>query len=165
MLIPRTGISKGGDGKDKPWQQSFRVTAKPAGVCGAVREELPVLFVSGINIRPFIYQQLAYCWPAHLSSQNQGCPSILSNQKNRTTLRQQISQSIKDRILALRGEYKLTYYILGIHCGPMVTKQLYARGTVCHGFEEQRKVINGEHLVLRPMVLCYVHVRPKFFHF
>lgn len=33
---------------------------------------------------------------------------------------------------------KPTYYIFGIHRGPVVTEQLDAGRTVCHGLEKQR---------------------------
>lgn len=72
---------------------------------GTTTKESPVLFVSGIDIRPSVYQQLTNCRPAHLSCQNKWCPPV---------------------------------YIFGIHRGPVVTEQLDAGRTVCHGLEKQR---------------------------
>jgi hypothetical protein len=39
-----------------------------------------------------------------------------------------------------------TYYIFGIHGGPVVTEQLDAGRTVCHGLETQRDS-DSEHLL------------------
>lgn len=46
--------------------QQLTITVHAADVWRAVITELPALFVSGVNIRPSIYQQLTYCWPTHL---------------------------------------------------------------------------------------------------
>ena len=51
------------------------------------------------------------------------------------------------------NKHKVTYYVFGIHRGPVVAEQLYARRTVCHSFEGQKKMINGEHLLLTRGVL------------